>query len=168
MVQRPVALPRQVNQVAHRRDRQFAGFCDLSAKIVEEEHFCNARVKGVVFSGGVVPLWRGHTKRLATKAQMNALRALYGARGGCGADMWICDGRHIRPVCEGGPTNIDNMMLLCCICHQKVHHHRWRVAPDGRGLYTIAPPERIRHGPDQPPTHHRRGRHVNWSTGGPG
>ena len=118
---------------------------------VLEEHFCNASIRGVVFSSQGVPLWHGHTKRLATKAQMNALRARYGACGGCGADMWICDGHHIRPVSEGGPTNIDNMMLLCWVCHQKVHHHRWRVVPDGRGLYTIAPPEQIRYGPAHAP-----------------
>ena len=124
---------------------------------VLEEHFCNAQIKGVVFSGEGVPLWHGHAKRRATKAQMNALRARYGACGGCGADMWICDGHHIRPVSEGGPTNIDNLMLACWVCHQKIHHHGWRVVPDGRGLHTIAPPERIRHGPahapDPPPAH---------------
>ena len=113
---------------------------------VLEEHFCNAQIKGVVFSGEGVPLWHGHAKRRATKAQMNALRARYGACGGCGADMWICDGHHIRPVSEGGPTNIDNLMLACWVCHQKIHHHEWRVVPDGRGLHTIAPPERIRYG----------------------
>ena len=43
------------------------------------------------------------------------------------------------------------MMLLCWACHQKVHHHGWREVPDGRGLYTIAPPERIRHGPAHAP-----------------
>jgi hypothetical protein len=116
-----------------------------------EEHFCNASIKGVVFSGEGVPLWHGRSKRLATRAQMNALRARYGACGGCGADMWICDGHHIRPVSQGGATNIDNMMLLCWICHQKVHRHGWQVVPDGRGLYTIAPPERIRHGPARAP-----------------
>ena len=124
---------------------------------VLEEYFCDARIKGVVFSGEGVPLWHGHAKRLATKAQMNALRARYGACGGCGVDMWICQGHHIEPVSEGGATNIDNMMLVCWACHQKIHHHRWRVVPDGRGLYTIAPPERIRHGPahapDPPPIH---------------
>ena len=124
---------------------------------VLEEHFCDSRIKGVVFSHKGVPLWHGHAKRVATKAQMSALRALYGACGGCGADMWICQGHHIEPVSEGGPTNIDNMMLLCWACHQKVHHHGWRVVPDGRGLYTIAPPERIRYGParapDPPPAH---------------
>ena len=130
---------------------------------VLEEHFCNARIKGVVFSSEGLPLWHGHTKRVATRAQMNALRARYGACGGCGADMWICDGHHIEPVSRGGPTNIDNMMLLCWWCHQKVHHHGWREVPDGRGLYTIAPPERIRHGPahapDPPPAHGPPSRH---------
>lgn len=123
---------------------------------VLEEYFCDARIKGVVFSGEGVPLWHGHAKRLATKAQMSALRALYGGCGGCGADMWICQGHHIEPVSRGGATNIDNMMLLCWACHQKVHHHGWRAVPDGRGLFTIAPPEQIRHGPayapDQPST----------------
>ena len=129
---------------------------DVIPQSVLEEHFCNARIKGVVFSREGVPLWHGHTKRVATKAQMSALRARYGGCGGCGADMWICQGHHIKPVSQGGPTNIDNMMLLCWACHQKVHHHGWRVAPDGRGLHTVAPPERIRYGPahapDPPPT----------------
>ena len=118
---------------------------------VLEEHFCNAAIKGVVFSSEGVPLWHGHTKRRATKAQMNALRARYGACGGCGVDMWVCDGHHVEPVSRGGRTDIDNMMLLCWACHRKVHHHGWREVPDGRGLYTIEPPERIRHGPAHAP-----------------
>ena len=118
---------------------------------VLEEHFCDARITGVVFSSDGVPLWHGHAKRLATKAQMNALRARYGACGGCGVDMWICQGHHVEAVSRGGPTNIDNMMLACWACHQKIHHHGWREVPDGRGLYTIAPPERIRHGPAHAP-----------------
>ena len=129
---------------------EIAGGGVIPASVLEE-YFCNARIKGVVFSHEGLPLWHSHAKRLATKAQMSALRALYGACGGCGADMWVCQGHHIRPVSQGGPTNIDNMMLLCWACHQKVHHHGWRVVPDGRGLYTIAPPERIRYGPAHAP-----------------
>ena len=125
--------------------------CGVIPQSVLEEHFCNARIKGVVFSSEGVPLWHGHAKRRATKAQMNALRARYGACGGCGVDMWICDGHHIEPVSQGGRTDIDNMMLLCWACHQKVHRHDWRVVPDGRGLCTIAPPERIRYGPAHAP-----------------
>ncbi len=129
---------------------EIAGGGVIPASVLEE-YFCGARIKGVVFSGEGLPLWHSHAKRLATKAQMSALRALYGACAGCGADMWICQGHHIRPVSEGGTTDIDNMMLLCWACHQKVHHHSWRVVPDGRGLYTIAPPERIRYGPAHAP-----------------
>ena len=129
---------------------EIAGGGVIPASVLEE-YFCNARIKGVVFSREGLPLWHSHAKRLATKAQMSALRALYGACGGCGADMWVCQGHHIRPVSQGGPTNIDNMMLLCWACHQKVHHHGWRVVPDGRGLHTIAPPERIRYGPAHAP-----------------
>ena len=124
---------------------------DVIPQSVLEEYFCDARIKGVVFSSEGVPLWHGHAKRIATKAQMNALRARYGACGGCGADMWTCQGHHLEPVSQGGATNIDNMMLVCWACHQKIHHHGWREVPDGRGLYTIAPPERIRHGPAHAP-----------------
>ncbi len=124
---------------------------EVIPRSVLEEHFCNARIKGVVFSSEGVPLWHGHSKRVATKAQTNALRARYGACGGCGADMWICQGHHVQAVSQGGPTNIDNMMLLCWGCHQKVHLHGWREAPDGRGLYTIEPPERTHHGPAHAP-----------------
>ena len=124
---------------------------DVIPQSVLEEHFCNAAIRGVVFSSEGVPLWHGHTKRVATKAQVNALRARYGACGGCGANMWICQGHHVEAVSRGGPTNIDNMMLACWACHQKIHHHGWREVPDGRGLYTIEPPERIRHGPAHAP-----------------
>ena len=129
---------------------EIAGGGVIPASVLEE-YFCNARIKGVVFSREGLPLWHSHAKRLATKAQMSALRALYGACAGCGADMWVCQAHHIRPVSQGGPTNIDNMMLLCWACHQKVHHHGWRVVPDGRGLHTVAPPERIRYGPAHAP-----------------
>ena len=124
---------------------------------VLEEHFCDAEFTGVVFSDKGKPLWQGPTKQTATEAQKRALRALYGACGGCGAPLVLCQSHHIDPVSQGGPTDIDNMMMLCWACHQKVHLHDWRVVPDGRGLHTIEPPERIRYGParapDPPPAH---------------
>ena len=118
---------------------------------VLEEHFCDAEVTGVVFSDKGLPLWQGPTKQTATEAQKRALRALYGACGGCGAPLVLCQFHHIDPRSQGGPTDIDNLMPLCCACHQKVHHHGWRVVPDGQGLHTIEPPERIRYGPARAP-----------------
>ncbi len=54
---------------------------DAIPQSVLEEYFCDARITGVVFSSEGVPLWHGHAKRVATKAQMNALRARYGLAG---------------------------------------------------------------------------------------
>lgn len=118
---------------------------------VFEEHMCNARYRGAVFSSKGIPLWQGHATSSVTEAQKAALIALYGACGGCGAHHGLCDGHHIDPLSQGGPTDIDNLMLLCWECHRNVHRHGWRVVPDGRGLYTIEPPDRIRHGPARAP-----------------
>ena len=118
---------------------------------VLEEHMCNARVAGVVFSDKGVPLWHGHTKTIATEAQFRALIAKYGGCAGCGAPPLLCQAHHIRPVARGGATDITNMIPLCWHCHHKVHHHNWKVVPDGRGLSTIAPSDHIRHGPAHAP-----------------
>ena len=123
---------------------------------VLEEHFCNARIVGIVYSSKGVPLWRGPALPRPTKAQMDALIARYGECPGCGEHYAVCQAHHIRPRSQGGPTDIDNLMLLCWGCHDTVHHHGWRVVPSG-DLHTIAPPERVRYGParapDPPPIH---------------
>ena len=111
---------------------------------VLEEHMCNAAVAGIVFSDKGVPLWHGHSKTIATEAQFRALIAKYGGCAGCGAPPLLCQAHHIRPVSQGGATDITNMIPLCWHCHHKVHHHNWKVVPDGRGLRTIAPSDRIR------------------------
>lgn len=134
---------------------------------VLEEHFCNARIVGVVYSSKGVPLWRGPALPRPTKAQMDALIARYGGCPGCGEHYAVCQAHHIRPRSQGGPTDIDNLMLLCWGCHDKVHHHGWRVVPSG-DLHTIAPPERIRYGParapDPPPINSPPGRRRRAST----
>ncbi len=117
---------------------------------VLEEHFCNARIVGIVYSSKGVPLWRGPALPRPTKAQMDALIARYGECPGCGEHYAVCQAHHIRPRSQGGPTDIDNLMLLCWGCHDKVHHHGWRVVPSG-DLHTIAPPERVRYGPARAP-----------------
>ena len=140
-------------------DKAFAEVADggVIPQSVLEKHFCDARIVGVVFSSKGMPLWRGSALARPSTAQMDALIARYGGCGGCGEHSVWCQAHHIRPRSEGGPTNIDNLMPLCWGCHDNVHLHGWRVVPDGRGLCTIEPPERIRYGPahapDPPPIH---------------
>ena len=140
-------------------DKAFAEIADGGTipPSVLDEHFCNARIVGVVFNGKGQPLWRGPALPRPTKAQMDALIARYGGCGGCGHHTANCQAHHVRPRSQGGPTDIDNLIPLCWGCHNNVHHHGWRVVPDGRGLHTVAPPERVRYGParapDPPPIH---------------
>ena len=118
---------------------------------VLDEYMSNARITGIVFSGKGLPLWQGHTKQVATEAQKRALTALYSGCGGCGERPVLCQAHHIRPVSQGGPTDITNMMLICWFCHQKIHRHGWRAVRDRRGLYTIEPPDRVHYGPAHAP-----------------
>ena len=141
-----------VQHLSPEGDKAFAEITDGGAipPSVLEEHFCDARIVGVVFSSKGRPLWRGAAVPRPTMAQMDALMARYGGCGGCGEHSAICQAHHIRPRSRGGPTNVDNLIPLCWGCHDKVHYHDWQVVPDG-GLHTIEPPERIRHGPAHAP-----------------
>ena len=151
-----------VQHLSPEGDRAFAEIADGGAipQSVLEEHFCNARIVGVVFSSKGRPLWRGSAVPRPTKAQMDALMARYGGCGGCGEHSVICQAHHISPRSRGGPTDVDNLIPLCWGCHDKIHYHDWQVVPDG-DLHTIEPPQRIRHGPahapDPPLTRGHRG-----------
>ena len=125
---------------------------DIIPQSVLDEHFCNANVTGIVFSDKGVPLWQGHSKRRATDAQKRALMAVYGGCAGCQeAHPVAIQAHHVDPVSQGGATDITNLIPLCWSCHQKVHYHGWRVVPDGRGLRTIEPPDRVHYGPARAP-----------------
>ena len=125
---------------------------------VLEQLVCRSAITPLLYGSNGVPLWRGVTKRSATAAQHQALVARDGGCSGCRANPALCDDHHVRPVSQGGPTDISNMTLLCWDCHTKVHHHGWRVVvPSSGGRFAVEPPQRIRHGPaaapDPPPEH---------------
>ncbi|HEX7168918.1 MAG TPA: HNH endonuclease signature motif containing protein, partial [Acidimicrobiales bacterium] len=43
-----------------------------------------------------------------------------------------CEGHHIHHVEHGGPTAIDNLVLLCTRHHHLLHNQRWqaKLLPD--------------------------------------
>lgn len=118
---------------------------------VFEQLMCRSAITPLLYGSSGVPLWRGVTRRSATAAQHQALISRDGGCSGCRANPALCDDHHVRPVSEGGPTDISNMTLLCWDCHNKVHHHGWRVVPRGDGRFKVEPPNRIRHGPATAP-----------------
>ena len=117
---------------------------------VLEELACNAKFTGVVYDRRGRPIWRAHSVRRATEAQRQLLITRDGGCFACGAHPDICDSHHVRPVSEGGPTSIDNMVLACWRCHHKIHYFGWQVhGPPGRR--TLHPPEAATYGPAHAP-----------------
>ena len=113
---------------------------------VLEELACNARLTGVVLDRNGKPIWRTESKRTATEAQRQILLARYGGCFHCKAHPALCQIHHIRPVSQGGSTRLDNMVPVCWDCHQKIHHHKWRIRTTN-GVHTLHPPAQVHYGP---------------------
>ena len=72
--------------------------------------------------------------RSATRRQRNALRERdHGCVfPGCDIPVEWCDAHHIHPYETGGPTIMDNLVLLCRFHHHQVHEGGFRLTrPDG-------------------------------------
>ncbi|MDE0267677.1 MAG: DUF222 domain-containing protein [Acidimicrobiaceae bacterium] len=129
--------------VAHVDDRtgglvaEIAGGDPLPPSVLDELA-CNASIVGMLYNTKGIPLWQGYTKRTATAGQLKALIARYGGCFACGANPAMCQAHHIKPWSKGGPTNIDNMVLVCWQCHQKIHRHNWQIITHN-GQHTLHP-----------------------------
>ena len=123
---------------------------DRLPRSVLEEIACNAKWTGMVYDARGALLWQGHTKRTATAAQFKALKAIYGGCFACGTDFDMCQAHHVRPVSEGGPTDVDNLVPACWGCHNKIHYFGWQIhGPPGQR--TLHPPNGVNYGPAHAP-----------------
>ena len=73
------------------------------------------------------PIWLGSTSRHPNFALRAALEARDGGCIGCRVEPEWCISHHIIEWQHGGPTQPDNLVLLCHSCHDKVHHNNWAV-----------------------------------------
>jgi len=84
----------------------------------------------------------GRAKRLITPGQRRALylRDRGCAYPGCTRKPRNTQGHHIVAWEHGGPTDLNNLVLLCAFHHRKIHRTGWdvRMAPDG--LPEFVPP----------------------------
>jgi hypothetical protein len=85
----------------------------------------------------------------ATRVVSPALRRALAVRdGGCAAPgcdrppPWT-DAHHLRHWLHGGPTSLENLVLLCRVHHVAVHEAGWRLERDpGSGRVVLVPPAR--------------------------
>jgi hypothetical protein len=90
------------------------------------------------------PLDVGRTSRVVTPAQRHALavRDSGCVFPGCSRPLSWCEAHHVRHWLDGGPTDLDNLALVCRAHHRAIHEGGWHLArgPDGR--HTATPPHR--------------------------
>jgi hypothetical protein len=90
------------------------------------------------------PLKVGRATRVVHPAQRHALavRDRGGVFPGCDRPLAWCDAHHLWHWVDGGPTDLNNLALLCRAHHRAVHEEGWQLTrgPDGR--FTATPPRR--------------------------
>ncbi len=103
---------------------------------------CDAAVVPVVLGGAGQPLDVGRATRTIPDGLRRAVAVRDGGCARCGRPPSWCEAHHIVPWEHGGPTAIDNLVLLCRACHRLVHHGGWDVRLVG-GRAEFRPPSWI-------------------------
>jgi Domain of unknown function (DUF222) len=112
---------------------------------------CDANLTFIVQGEQNEPLWMSRTVRSATPAQWRALvaRDRHCAFPGCTKKPIWCEAHHILEYDrDHGPTDIDNMALLCGRHHKTVHKPGWTVKMEpGQHLAITKPDGNVLRGP---------------------
>ncbi|CAB4957308.1 unannotated protein [freshwater metagenome] len=90
---------------------------------------CTAKILPAVLDGTGLPVDLGRAKRLFTPAQRKALliRDRTCRAEGCDVPGTWCDAHHRNPWHTGGPTDLDNGILLCPHHHHRAHDTGYRT-----------------------------------------
>ncbi|NMH97949.1 HNH endonuclease signature motif containing protein [Pseudonocardia acidicola] len=105
---------------------------------------CTADVQALLVDRRGNPLYLGRSRRLVSRAQLRALRARDRYRcafPGCTHRRHL-EAHHVRPWLRGGPTDIDNLLLLCGFHHMLVHDHGYRITA-AEGGFRFARPDGV-------------------------
>ena len=110
---------------------------------------CEAELFGALFDGNGLPLWHGRRTRTVTPQQWRMLIARDRGCVLCAASPGHCHAHHIIPwtAPAEGPTDIDNLVLVCNRHHHHIHQYNLTMtqAPDGRwSTHTPNPPRTAR------------------------
>ena len=121
--------------------RRLACDCDLTRVLLDAD-------------GSILDV--GRSQRLVTPPIWTALvaRDHHCAFPACTRPPVMCHAHHIRHWTNGGPTSLDNLVLLCGHHHRTIHHTPWqvRLAHDRQPEF-LPPPK-----PGRPPPHWTRHR----------
>ncbi|OZE86557.1 HNH endonuclease [Rhodococcoides fascians] len=123
---------------------------------------CDCLLTAIVMDENGNPLNLARTARTVTAKQKRALTARdHGcAFPGCGKPAAWTEGHHIWHWADGGPTDMDNLVLLCGFHHRLIHHSDWEVFIAADNHPWFVPPATV--DPNRQPrqSHARAGPHI--------
>ena len=97
---------------------------------------CDAKITRIITGPAGEILDVGRASRTFTTAARRAIiaRDRRCVWDGCGTPAAWCEAHHIVHWADGGPSDLDNGVLLCGRHHDQIHHRRHpvRIHPDGR------------------------------------
>jgi len=125
---------------------------DLSASTVRRL-CCDAQVIPAVLGGAAEVLDVGRAQRLVTAPIWKALvaRDRHCRFPGCTRPPIMCHAHHIRHWVDGGPTCLDNMIILCGHHHRLIHAGPWQIRRTGPNTFVFDPPPGVRRRTSRPP-----------------
>ncbi|MGW3994754.1 DUF222 domain-containing protein [Amycolatopsis sp. NPDC004772] len=105
-------------------------------------HACDAMIIPAVLGAKSEPLNLGRLRRLISAGLRRALflRDRGCAFPGCHRPPRHCQGHHIRHWADGGPTDLNNLVLMCAHHHRLLHRSGWEVRIAADGLPEFLPP----------------------------
>lgn len=107
---------------------------------------CDAAVIPVILGGNSQPLDVGRATRTIPDGLRRAVTVRDGgcAHPGCDRPPSWSECHHITPWEHGGPTRLDNLVILCRAHHAQLHHTDWQVRIRD-GIPEFIPPPWIDH-----------------------
>ena len=116
--------------------------CDALVECVVTDH---RRVLGIGRRSRLIPAW--------------LRRQLWFRDGGCRfpgcRERHFVHGHHRQHWSRGGPTDLENLILLCGYHHRFVHEHGWRIEASPNGLPLFRRPDGKVYPPERPDLDHR-------------
>jgi hypothetical protein len=100
---------------------------------------CDAAISRIITGPASEILDAGRTVRTFTAAQLRAIvtRDRHCIWTGCDTPPGWCDAHHNTHWADGGPTDIDNGVLLCGRHHDRVHNAHHAITRQPNGTYTV-------------------------------
>ncbi|MCX6492688.1 MAG: DUF222 domain-containing protein, partial [Rhodococcus sp.] len=123
---------------------------------------CDCLLTAIVMDENGNPLNLARTARTVTAKQKRALTARdHGcAFPGCGKPAAWTEGHHIWHWTDGGPTDMNNLVLLCGFHHRLIHHSDWEVFIGSDQHPWFVPPATVDPYRQPRPSHARAGPHI--------